>query len=68
MNFTKKKKKNCRVKRQGPGFGGGFQNPFHGSSQSTAQSDSHSNSFGPQGFGNANALAGAQGQSHLFSK
>ncbi|XP_055304929.1 uncharacterized protein LOC129569790 [Sitodiplosis mosellana] len=52
-----------RAKRQfgGPGFGGpGFQQPNYGSSQSTAQSNSHSQGFGPAGFGNANALAGAQ--------
>ncbi|XP_055315562.1 ATP-dependent RNA helicase glh-1-like isoform X2 [Sitodiplosis mosellana] len=62
-----------RAKRQfgGPGFGGsgfggsgfggpGFQQPNYDSSQSTAQSNSHSQGAGPAGFGNANALAGAQ--------
>lgn len=67
---------NFRVKRQfqpgfggqgigGPGFGQGFPNQFkppsYDNSQSTAQSNSHSNYFGPNGSQNADALAAAQG-------
>lgn len=50
----------------GPGFGGqgfGYQQPNNfGASQSTAQSNSHSNYFGPEGSLNADALAAAQGK------
>lgn len=34
----------------------------HGSSQATAQSNSHAHDFGPFGFQTADALAGAQGK------
>lgn len=52
----------------GPGFGqNNFQQPY-GSSQSTAQSNSHSNAFGPYGSQNANALAAAQGKLYSTNK
>lgn len=51
--------------RHGSG-GSGLQQQDYGNAQSTAQSDSHSQGFGPNGFNNANALANAQGELHLL--
>jgi len=53
-----------RTKRQSgfyPNQGFGNFNNGYGNSQSSAQSGSHSNYFGPDGFLDANALAAAQG-------